>query len=143
MTTELLHVFVYGTLKPGERYHDRYCGGKVIEAREAIVYGQLFDFPDLGYPGMTEGSSPIYGVVLTFADLEVLNSLDELEGYEPQRPIWQNEYIRVQTETFSLEHQPLTLAWVYLMQIEQAKRMGGVWLPNGQWTGSKGNAFDR
>ena len=135
MTGELLQVFVYGTLKPGERYHDRYCGGKVIEAREAIVYGQLFDFPELGYPGLTKGNLPVYGVVLMFADPDVLNALDELEGYDSQRPASQNEYFRVKTETFSLEHQPLTWAWVYLMPIEQAKRLGGVWLPDGRWTG--------
>src|SRR5690349_10733757 len=117
MSAELLRVFVYGTLKPGEQYHDRYCADKVIGAREAIVYGQLFDFPELGYPGMTEGSSPVYGVILTFADPRVLHALDELEGYDPHRPRWQNEYIRSKTETFSLEHQPLVWAWVYLMPI--------------------------
>lgn len=136
---DLLRVFVYGTLKPGEFYHDRYCAAKVVEAQTAFTYGQLFDLP-LGYPAMTAGSYPVYGFVLSFADLTVLDELDELENYHPDRPADQNEYIRVKTETFSLDHQPLGSAWVYLMSLEQAKRSGGILLPSGNWTG-KPNAY--
>jgi gamma-glutamylcyclotransferase (GGCT)/AIG2-like uncharacterized protein YtfP len=132
----LLRVFVYGTLKPGECNYDRYCAASVVEVREAMVYGQLFDLP-FGYPAMTLGNSPVYGFVLSFAERTVLKQLDELEDYAPDRPADQNEYIRIETQTFSLDHQPLDPAWVYLMDLEQAKRSGGIFLPSGCWTGSR------
>ena len=135
----LLRVFVYGTLKPGEYYYDRYCAAKVVEAQAAFAYGQLFDLP-LGYPAMTMGNFRVYGFVLSFADPDVLQELDELEDYAIDRPADQNEYVRVETETFSPDHQPLGSAWVYLMNLEQAKRSGGVLLPDGCWTSSKSNS---
>lgn len=148
MEPELLKVFVYGTLKPGEQYYDRYCAGKVIQQQQAMAYGELFDFPQLGYPAMTTGSSRVYGVVLTFADASSLEQLDELEDYQPNRPPEQNEYIRVPIETFSpdisdhsnsLDHpsddQSLGWAWVYLMERRQAEQLGGVRVPQGNWTG--------
>lgn len=130
---DLLRVFVYGTLKPGECNYDRYCAPHVVEVQEAMVYGQLFDLP-LGYPAMTLGTFPVYGFVLSFVDRMVLNELDWLEDYDANRPAEQNEYIRVKVETFSLDHQSLGPVWVYLMQLERAKRSGGVFLPNGRWT---------
>jgi gamma-glutamylcyclotransferase (GGCT)/AIG2-like uncharacterized protein YtfP len=130
-----LRIFVYGTLKPGEYYYPQYCEDRVIEARKAIAYGQLFDLP-MGYPAMTPGTQPIYGVVLSFADLEVLKDLDELEGYEAGRSPEHNEYIRQEQEVFDLEGRSLGRVWVYVMSVEQAQQWGGVLLPNGQWTGN-------
>jgi gamma-glutamylcyclotransferase (GGCT)/AIG2-like uncharacterized protein YtfP len=129
-----IKVFVYGTLKPGERYYDRYCAGKVIAAQEAIVYGQLYDLP-LGYPAMILGKSLVYGVLLHFAEPAALIALDELEDYCPHRPLEENEYLRVEREVFSLELQPLGLAWVYVMQPQRAE-LEGVLLPNGRWSGN-------
>ncbi|WAL60221.1 gamma-glutamylcyclotransferase family protein [Thermocoleostomius sinensis] len=129
-----LKVFVYGTLKPGQCNYDRYCGHAVVNQQVAIVYGQLFDLP-FGYPALTPGPGVVHGVVLEFADNNVLTQLDELEDYDPQRPIGQNEYVRVLVKTFSLQHQPLGEAWAYQMPLEQAKRFGGVRLPHGYWQG--------
>ncbi len=33
--SEELRVFVYGTLKPGEANYQKYCAGKVVEAKRA------------------------------------------------------------------------------------------------------------
>ena len=52
---EFTSVFVYGTLKPGGIYHDRFCSSFKFEAEEAYVNGKLFDFSPLGYPGALEG----------------------------------------------------------------------------------------
>lgn len=134
--TNLLRVFVYGTLKPGECNYDRYCAGRVVEVQAAIVYGQLFDLP-LGYPAMTPGTLPVYGVLLSFVDPAILRELDDLEDYDPHRPTDANEYVRVQTQVFSLNGELLGSAWVYQMEQEQAKRLGGVFLPNGIWTGRR------
>jgi gamma-glutamylcyclotransferase (GGCT)/AIG2-like uncharacterized protein YtfP len=127
-------VFVYGTLKPGEENFDRYCAGRIVSAQEAIALGQLYDLP-FGYPAMTPGSGLVYGVVLSFTDPTLLVHLDELEAFDPHRPPEENEYIRQKIETFSLNCQPLGWAWVYLMNSEQAKQLGGMLLPDGWWTG--------
>jgi gamma-glutamylcyclotransferase (GGCT)/AIG2-like uncharacterized protein YtfP len=129
-----LKVFVYGTLKPGECNYDRYCARAVVAQQAAIVYGQLFDLP-LGYPALTPGSGIVHGVLLEFAENGVLTQLDELEDYDPRRPIEQNEYVRIRVKTFSPQHQPLGVAWAYQMPLEQAKRSGGVRLSDGVWRG--------
>ncbi len=129
-----LKVFVYGTLKPGEINYQRYCAGAVVEAQKAIAFGQLFDL-SLDYPAMTDGESPVYGFVLTFADPDILNVLDELEDYDSRRTPEANEYQRQQIETYDLSGQALGLAWVYLMTIERVQRLEGVLLPSGSWTG--------
>ena len=129
-------VFVYGTLKPGECNFDRYCAAKVVEMQEAIGLGQLYDLP-FGYPAMTTGINDVYGYLLSFDDPNILLNLDVLEDYQPDRPATENEYIRTEIETFSLERQPLGLAWVYRMTPEMAKRLNGILLPSGRWTGSK------
>lgn len=131
-----IRVFVYGTLKPGERNFDRYCAAKVVEMQEAIGFGQLYALP-FGYPAMTKGTNCVYGYLLSFDDPDVLLNLDALEDYQPDRPLTENEYIREKIETFSLERQPLGLAWVYRMTPEMAKRLNGILLPNGRWTGTE------
>lgn len=130
--TDLLRVFVYGTLKPGGYYHAQYCADRLITAQEAIVYGLLYDLP-AGYPALTAGDRPVYGYLLSFADPAVLQDLDDLEDYRPDRPTVENEYIRQQREVFDLKGRSLGLAWVYLMQPERVEQMGGVLLPDGKW----------
>ncbi len=132
---EEVRVFVYGTLKPGEENYEYYCKNhcKVVEA---MVLGQLYDLP-LGYPALTAGCSPIYGFLLSFADPGILATLDELEDYNPARLPYQNEYVRVKTEVFSLAHQPIGWAWTYCMEAARVQRLGGVLLPEGQWFGQR------
>lgn len=106
--------------------------GKVVEAQDAIAYGQLYDL-SLGYPGMTPGKSPVQGFLLTFADSAILSTLDELEDYNPHRALEENEYYRQQIETYNLAGQALGIAWVYLMTPEQVQRLDGVPIPSGCW----------
>ena len=44
-TMEPLRLFVYGTLKRGQRNHDRYCQG-AVDIQEAQVRGRLYEGPD-------------------------------------------------------------------------------------------------
>jgi gamma-glutamylcyclotransferase (GGCT)/AIG2-like uncharacterized protein YtfP len=127
-----MKIFVYGTLKPGEANHDRYCQS-ITHIQPAIALGTLYALP-LGYPAMTPGNHPVHGFLLTFADAQILTALDELEDYQSDRSPAQNEYNRQKTKTFSLTHQFLGTAWVYRMEIAKAKRLGGVLLPGGNWT---------
>ena len=129
-----LKIFVYGTLKPEETNYQRYCAGKVVEAKRAIAFGQLFDLP-LGYPAMTRGESPGQGFLLTFADPNVLSILDELEDYDPQRLPEENEYYRQQIDIYSPTGQALGLAWVYLMTSKQVQYLEGILIPSGWWSG--------
>ncbi|MBW4466051.1 MAG: gamma-glutamylcyclotransferase [Pegethrix bostrychoides GSE-TBD4-15B] len=126
-------VFVYGTLKPGEENYERYCKKWVTQARAATVKGELFDLP-FGYPALTPGNSLVHGYLLSFVDPAVLTMLDELEDYDPNRPLNQNEYLRVKTQAFSLNHRPLGQAWVYQMQPERVAQSRGIRLLEGSWS---------
>lgn len=134
MSDKHFRLFVYGTLKIGEENYSRYCQVKAVETLEAIAFGTLYHLP-MGYPAMTAGCSPVYGYLFTFADLSVLRQLDWLEDYDPTRPSVVNEYSRDEIEVFSLEQQPLGLAWSYRMKVEQAVQRGGIIVPDGNWTG--------
>lgn len=99
--TNLIHVFVYGTLKPGECNYQRYCQGRVINQRPALAYGELYAL-SLGYPGMVVGTGIVQGVILSFTDPNIFLDLDQLEDYQPQRPPEENEYQRQQIQVFDL-----------------------------------------
>ena len=45
----MLTMFVYGTLKRGERNHERYCSG-ALRVEGGAVRGELYDLPLFGYP---------------------------------------------------------------------------------------------
>lgn len=133
--SKVINVFVYGTLKPGEANYQSFCAGKVLEARRAVAFGQLFALP-FGYPAMTVGRDPVHGFLLSFPDETVLLRLDWLEDYQPHRLVGENEYTRQQVDTYSPDHtSSLGLAWVYLMSWEQVQSHGGILLANGWWSG--------
>jgi gamma-glutamylcyclotransferase (GGCT)/AIG2-like uncharacterized protein YtfP len=128
-----IHVFVYGTLKPGGRYHNECFRGRIAAMQEAIALGTLYNLPHLGYPAMTHGNDPVYGFVISFSDPAVLNDLDELEGYDATRSPSENEYDRQRIEIFTPERFPLGTAWVYLMSCERIQDQGGILLLQGTW----------
>lgn len=130
MTTPY-HVFVYGTLKPGERYYEQFCAPYVIEKRDAIAPGRLYDLP-AGYPGMTLEEGWVFGVRLTFTDIAVLERLDAFEEYFLERPE-DSEYQRLERPLLTSNHESLGFAWAYVMTPERVKRLQGVWLPSGRW----------
>lgn len=132
-TLNLLKVFVYGTLKPGEINYELYCAGKVAEEEPAIAYGQLYHL-SLGYPGMILGDGQVQGFLLTFTDSTIFDSLDQLEDYDPNRRPEDNEYNREQIEVYDLTGQSLGLAWVYFMTLEKVKNFQGIFIPSGCWS---------
>jgi gamma-glutamylcyclotransferase (GGCT)/AIG2-like uncharacterized protein YtfP len=141
--SEILNIFVYGTLKPGEVNHDFYCRERLPACLPAFVYGQLYDLP-FGYPAMVttssgtnHNSSTVQGFVLSFTQPEVLAVLDELEDYSPARPVEQNEYRRVLVEAFLLDGNSLGQVWVYEMELPLIQKSGGILLPQGVWSGQK------
>jgi gamma-glutamylcyclotransferase (GGCT)/AIG2-like uncharacterized protein YtfP len=139
----MLKVFVYGTLKPGEENYLSYCAGKVVETLPAFTMGKLFALPQ-GYPAMTVGDSAVYGYLLSFANNEILDHLDELEDYQPSRQKSKNLYNRQQIEIFNLKGDVITvpqyrnslgLAWAYLMEASLVYQLGGTPKDDGWWSG--------
>ena len=45
----MLTMFAYGTLKRGERNHERFCSG-ALRVGEGTVRGELYDLPLFGFP---------------------------------------------------------------------------------------------
>ncbi|PSB33489.1 gamma-glutamylcyclotransferase family protein [Chlorogloea sp. CCALA 695] len=132
----MLKVFVYGTLKPGEKNYPFYCT-QAVEVIEAIAYGKLYDLP-MGYPAaIFPESDLVWGYVLTFYDTTVLQTLDELEIYDPNQPISQNLYQRYQIEVYNPNFNSLGKAWVYCMNQQQIDAYKGVLISNGWWTSKK------
>ncbi len=133
MMTEDLRVFVYGTLKPGAANFDRYCGKQVLTSHRAYIYGDLYDLPSCGYPAAIHGSHKVHGFVLAFRDDRILQALDELEDYDPQRQPVENDYNRELVTTYTLNGNSGCCAWVYFMSAERIHRCGGILLPDGWW----------
>jgi gamma-glutamylcyclotransferase (GGCT)/AIG2-like uncharacterized protein YtfP len=125
-------IFVYGTLKPGERYHDRYCGNQVVGSEPACVPGRLYHLSP-GYPGLTHEPGWVRGVLLHFDTPEVLVELDELEGYTPGCSGTDNMYERTWEQIYRLDRTPLTWAWLYRMEPERVASLDGIWIPEGYW----------
>src|SRR5918997_2685048 len=53
-----LVMFFYGTLKRGERNHERYCGG-ALGVEEGAVRGDVYDLP-FGYPALVVPEESIH-----------------------------------------------------------------------------------
>ena len=129
----MLRIFVYGTLKPQERYYSVYCESRVKEVRRSWVEGQLYALP-LGYPAMIAAQGKVQGFLLTFSDRSVLTNLDRLEGYQSQQLPELNEYQRQKIMVYEASGKSLGEAWAYLMAFAKVKRLGGVRVPSGWWT---------
>ncbi|MEH1998296.1 MAG: gamma-glutamylcyclotransferase [Nostoc sp.] len=132
--SNLVGVFVYGTLKPGEANYKRYCAGKVVDVKRAFVEGKLFALP-MGYPAMTLGDSQVHGYLLSFPNSRILNELDVLEDYQPNRQTAENLYNRQIIEVYQPQSLSLGWAWVYLMTLERVEQLGGLLQPDGWWSG--------
>lgn len=130
-----LHVFVYGTLKPGAANFDRYCGNKVVTSHSAYIDGDLYHLPRLGYPGAIHGPRQVRGFVLSFDNSAILQDLDELEDYDPQRQPAENDYTRELVTTYTPDGISGISAWAYFMTSDRIQQFDGILLPDGWWEG--------
>ncbi|PZV07782.1 MAG: hypothetical protein DCF32_06430 [Leptolyngbya sp.] len=128
----LCHLFVYGTLKPGEHAFANLCEPFAIAAQPAQTIGRLYHLP-LGYPAMTTESGWVQGVLLTLSSSDALKAIDAFEEYDPDRP-QSSEYQRSLQTVYDQNQRPLGRAWIYTMSPEQVSRCRGLWLPHGNWT---------
>lgn len=130
-----LPFFVYGTLRPGERYYLRLLAGRTAHEAPARLPGAvLYEGP--GYPYATRGDGVVTGALLTprpEAYAEVLRVLDLLEEcHGPGDP--RNLYDRVERTVEPLGG-AAARAWVYLAAAPLARelREHGTALPGGDW----------
>lgn len=82
-----LPVFVYGTLRPGEKNYPEYLQGKTRQEIPGCVTGRLHFVRDGGYPYLTPGAGRVRGEIAFLRAEnydEVLHDLDRLEEYDPQ-----------------------------------------------------------
>ena len=72
----MLIMFVYGTLKRGERNHERFCNG-ALRVEDGAVRGELYDLPLFGYPELVvpEESVRAFGTDDAARDAEVQDHL--------------------------------------------------------------------
>lgn len=118
---------------PGQR--NFFIWGRGIIAAEPAIYehGRLYD---LGrYPMLIEANpgAPVYGILISLDPHfypDTLARLDELEGYDPQRP---NIclYWRVQREVRLIKDGRYTPCWVYVGQPHQIQ--GYPLILSGDW----------
>ncbi|MBC7972482.1 MAG: gamma-glutamylcyclotransferase [Verrucomicrobia bacterium] len=135
----MLNVFVYGTLKPGEKNY-AVCAGSVVKSQPATAEGCLYALP-FGYPAMTLEAGVVHGVILSFTDITILEVLDEFERhdpiefhcYVPHESLEQNEYDRQEITVYDQSRRFLSRAWSYIMTSEQVQQLDGILLPDGQW----------
>ncbi len=122
-------VFVYGTLKSGERAAALAESAGLVRRLPAVAKGLLLYALPGGYPAAVFGPGAVSGEFLTFADLKA--ALRVLDAYEEVGEEYQRRVLEVQT--------PLgpRLAWVYVYPDEAAvRRAGGRRVLGGRWTGS-------
>ena len=131
MSSEQYHVFVYGTLQPGQVNYQR-CAEYVVHSVAATISAKLFNL-SCGYPAITHGSDKVSGWVLTFTDISALSNLDQLEGFDASGRSGDNLYDR-QVVTASTKSGEALQAYVYVMTPEKVESIGGQHIPAGIWT---------
>lgn len=151
-------MFFYGTLKRGQRNHDRYCRG-ALRIEEAKVRGELYDLP-LGYPAlvvpeesihavgtgdpagdteeqqrlghMTEVQSPdgprVLGELYSFDDPE--SRLPSIDGLEGFDPEDSSSHYRRVLLPVETSEGSVFLAWAYVVEASSGAYLsGGSWPP--------------
>jgi gamma-glutamylcyclotransferase (GGCT)/AIG2-like uncharacterized protein YtfP len=148
-------MFFYGTLKRGQRNHERYCRG-ALRVEKAAVVGELYDLP-FGYPALVvpeesvqavgtsdpmvdleeqrrlgrENVPPldgprVLGELFAFDDPESrLPPLDRLEGFDPAAASSHYRRVLLPVET---DEGSVILAWAYVVE-----ESSGAYLSGGSW----------
>lgn len=117
------HVFVYGTLRPGGYFYRKLVAGRAVTETRAWVKGALYSL-DPGYPGLRPGEARVEGDVLSFDDAELMDQLDELEGYDAEDPE-DGEYLRGTVEACDADGRGLGEVSVYWILPQKLDELNG------------------
>jgi gamma-glutamylcyclotransferase (GGCT)/AIG2-like uncharacterized protein YtfP len=120
-------VFVYGTLKPGGRYHHVAREAGIFTFEKAYLENHIiYDLEPENYPAVIPGVGVVYGYVFTYDDInKALVMLDRLEAIHEDPPEYKREQVMVQ---------PMgEMVWVYIYaraeRLKTAKQVeDGEWL---------------
>jgi len=127
--------FVYGTLRRGQRFFQRFAGD-VSTVTLATMTATLYDLPRRGYPiAVDSGVDTIMGEIMVFPDpVKTLARLDRLEGYDPGKPE-AGEYTRYVREAMPLDGAAPVPCWVYLATQRQFATLKdeAILIPGGDW----------
>ena len=128
-------LFVYGTLKPGGRYHHAYCDGRTDGWTRGWTSGDLYHLPGADYPAAAPGVGRVWGYLCRLTVPGALADFDELEGVGANAT---GEYYRELVPVWDEGGVALGRAWVYRMDREQILARGGVAWPLGVWESESG-----
>ena len=115
-TTNLIRVFVYGTLRLGETYHHLMSACEYLGPRSTAPEYELVNIGR--YPGLImDGATSVRGDLFLVTP-EILEKLDEYEGYP-------EDYSR---ESIDLEGAETAVAYIYRLNVENCpKIVSGDW----------------
>ena len=115
-------VFVYGTLRPGQRNYERLLAGRTMQESPAIAKGLALYGHRFPYAVPQSGARTVGDLITIKPSLyrEVLADLDQLEGYQPNRPE-SSHYLRSTRSIVATVSTPnggtweaFHTAWIYL-----------------------------
>lgn len=90
-------LFVYGTLRKGEKNHYLIRKAECIE-QNVYIFGAMYDTGE-GYPALLlDNNKKVLGELYRI-DEEMLRIVDRLEGYRPERK--ENLYERISIQVFA------------------------------------------
>ena len=113
-TSERLPVFVYGTLRPGQKNYTRFLAGRTTEELPATVSGRLYIAEEGGYPFLQPGEGWVIGTLMFLTPDQhatTLKQLDHLENYDPENEAT-SLYLRRRTNAILADGSRVP-AWVY------------------------------
>lgn len=131
-TSPCLPVFVYGTLRPGQKNYRHYLLGKTVREERATITGALYYVPHGGYPYLLPEAGTVTGdlMFLTPEFYETtLRDLDRLEEYDCDYEK-HSVYLR-RRATVSLGDGSPCEAWVYYWN---EPTISGERIPGGDFT---------
>ena len=152
----MLTMFAYGTLKRGERNHERYCSG-ALRVEGGAVRGELYDLPIFGYPELIVPEDSVlafgtddhagdaelqerlilrrppaldgprvFGDILFFDDPG--SRLPAIDRLEGFDPVDASSHYRRVLLPVETEEGGVLLAWAYVV-----REPSGTYLPDGRW----------
>jgi len=110
-------IFIYGTLRPGQKNYGRFLAGRTSEEIPATTSGELYLFLDPGgarYPFLIPGNETVHGDLVYLKNrfhAETLEDLDHLEGYDPRTD--KGLYLRRLRQVVTESGERIS-AWTYL-----------------------------